>query len=365
MPATDGQHYDVVIVGAGLSGLAAAAALADQGIEAPVLEARNRLGGRILSFSAGGYDFDLGPSWIWPGQPHVAGLLAASGIAVFPQYATGALLHQLADGRIERHPGFGPMGNALRIQGGPGALIQALSQRLAPEQVRLGHTVRTLEKTANGLCLGVATPDGTVQISAGAVALAIPPRLASKIAFTPALPSDITRFLEQTPTWMAGHAKFLAIYDSPFWREQGLSGDAISRKGPLAEIHDISPPEAGPYALFGFVGLDAAQRTALAETAGGPSALIDAAQQQLVELFGDHAGQAQALKLQDWSREPFTALESDAAPLGQHPAYGMPLHLADSWSHRLSFIATETSREHGGLIEGALERAGAFVATIP
>ncbi len=37
---------------------------------------------------------------------------------------------------------------------------------------------------------------------------------------------------------MAGHAKVVALYERPFWREQGLSGDAISHCGTLAEIHD-------------------------------------------------------------------------------------------------------------------------------
>ncbi|WP_394199173.1 hypothetical protein [Litoreibacter albidus] len=60
---------------------------------------------------------------------------------------------------------------------------------------------------------------------------------------------------------MAGHAKAVAIYDRPFWREVGLSGDATSRFGPLAEIHDASPAQGGPYALFGFLGVPPQVRT--------------------------------------------------------------------------------------------------------
>lgn len=56
------------------------------------------------------------------------------------------------------------------------------------------------------------------------------------------------------PTWMAGHAKVVAIYERPFWRDSGLSGFVSSRVGPLQEIHDASP-EAGSGALFGFLGI--------------------------------------------------------------------------------------------------------------
>ncbi|MEM1154111.1 MAG: hypothetical protein AAGI44_08210 [Pseudomonadota bacterium] len=48
------------------------------------------------------------------------------------------------------------------------------------------------------------------------------------------------------PTWMAGQAKVVAVYESPFWRDSGFSGDAMSRKGPLIEIHDASPASGEP-----------------------------------------------------------------------------------------------------------------------
>lgn len=358
-PLQNKAAHDVVIVGGGLSGLAAAAALAEQGISAPVLEARGRLGGRILSFTEGGADFDLGPSWIWPGQPCVADLVRAAGITVFPQYATGALVHQQADGRLERYPGFAPMGSALRIAGEPSALVTALAEKLPPGQVRLDHAVTALSLQDNQVHLSVTTPAGTSMIATRHVALAIPPRLAAGLAFTPALPRDLVSFLEATPTWMAGHAKFVAVYGEPFWRQQGLSGDVISRRGPLAEIHDISPPEGGPYALFGFLGLDAGQRQTM-----GEADLMTAARQQLVDIFGAAAEKPLALRLKDWSRAPFTATITDAAALAHHPAYGLPDFPLGPWASRLDFVATETDRENGGLIEGALARAQAFAASV-
>ncbi|SMX42311.1 hypothetical protein [Octadecabacter ascidiaceicola] len=61
--------------------------------------------------------------------------------------------------------------------------------------------------------------------------------------------------MQEIPTWMAGQAKAVAIYNAPFWREDALSGDAMSRHVPTVEIHDESPSKGEPYALFRFIGV--------------------------------------------------------------------------------------------------------------
>lgn len=63
------MNNPIVIVGAGLSSLYAASLLTKQGISCKVLEARNRLGGRILTSEAGQSElgnYDLGSTWFWP-----------------------------------------------------------------------------------------------------------------------------------------------------------------------------------------------------------------------------------------------------------------------------------------------------------
>ncbi len=149
---------------------------------------------------------------------------------------------------------------------------------------------------------------------------------------------------------MAGHAKFFAVYDRPFWREQGLCGTAISRRGPLAEIHDASPNAGDRFALFGFAGLDAQTRASMGQTE-----FIRQATDQLVTLFGEQAGHPLAVHLQDWSAEAFTAGAADRRPQTRHPQYGLDLQLGSAWAGKLAFISTETSFSNGGLIEGALE----------
>ena len=147
------------------------------------------------------------------------------------------------------------------------------------------------------------------------------------------------------------YAKFVAVYKRPFWRDAGLSGDASSRRGPLAAIHDASPRDAGLGALFGFVGLPAEARGQIGDTL--EQACID----QLTNLFGVEAGQPIAVCLEDWSKEPLTATHADATPPPGHPPYNMLPELMGLWDDQLIFAVTELSPDNGGLIEGALAAA--------
>jgi monoamine oxidase len=127
----------------------------------------------------------------------------------------------------------------------------------------------------------------------------IPPRLVIEtVGFSPPLNDSIQKWMTATPTWMAGNAKFVAIYEEPFWRADGLSGDAISRRGPLLEIHDASPSSTREGALFGFVGTPADQRH------GKSSEIIDSAIRQLTALFGPKAARTKNILFEDWRKRP-------------------------------------------------------------
>ena len=80
---------------------------------------------------------------------------------------------------------------------------------------------------------------GTLVVSS--VILALPPRLlASTLRCIPALPATLLQHWHNAPTWMAGHAKLLALYSTPFWRAAGLSGGAVSQVGPLVSKNEIT-----------------------------------------------------------------------------------------------------------------------------
>jgi len=68
---------------------------------------------------------------------------------------------------------------------------------------------------------------------------------------------------------MAGQAKLVAAYPAPFWRAEVLNGDAISHRGPLAEIHDASPADAGTVTRVGFAHPGAARRPGFRDAALG------------------------------------------------------------------------------------------------
>lgn len=81
---------DVVVVGAGLAGLSAARALHEAGASVQVIEARDRVGGRVLSRKLpSGDTVDLGAQWLGPGQERLFALAAELGLATFPQRHSG------------------------------------------------------------------------------------------------------------------------------------------------------------------------------------------------------------------------------------------------------------------------------------
>jgi monoamine oxidase len=360
------QHTRIAIAGGGLAGLVAAWRLQQQGVRDVVLfEARATLGGRILSVDAHGSRvdtalpaldrFDLGPSWFWPTiQPQLDRLVTELGLERFAQFDDGDLLVERTAGQPpQRMHGYVNEPPSMRLAGGTGALMAALRARLDDAVVRTGSTVRRLR-------CEVAHVDLTVDDSAGIatmwqaeqVLLALPPRLAAtRVQFDPPLPPDLARRWQGTPTWMAPHAKYVAVYDTPFWREQGLSGGARSGAGPMGEIHDLSMP-GGHAALFGFLGVPAQVRRQVSD-----EVLRMHCRAQLARLFGEPAGAPLGDALKDWANDPLTATDEDQDAAGHHAA--APPSGADhgAWQGRLIGIGSEWSPQFPGYLAGAVDAA--------
>ena len=102
------SDVDVIVVGAGLSGLVAARALARAGRAVAVLEARDRVGGRTLSETVGGQTIDLGGQWIGDRHERLRALAAELSVDTFPQHAAGKKLLDRGDGRLRAFSGLVP-----------------------------------------------------------------------------------------------------------------------------------------------------------------------------------------------------------------------------------------------------------------
>ena len=353
----------IAIVGAGLSGLYAAWLLERRNMKDYVLlEARDVVGGRIETIaspaSADSGRYDLGPTWFWPGfQPGLDRLVDDLGLERFAQHEHGAtLLERSAAEAATRIPNQASTGS-MRLGKGMSALPEALRQRLDPARVVTGRAVRHLRRTVDGveLCAVDAMGRGSPW-HAQQVLLALPPRLACAISFSPALPVPLARQWKATSTWMAPHAKYLALYDTPFWRERGLSGAARSAHGPMVEIHDASSPH-GSAALFGFLGVPARARRGVAD-----DVLRRHCRAQLVRLFGEAAGCPRLDLIKDWASDPWTAVEDDLEAVPGHAAAPDAVPVSGPWRDRLTGIASEWSREFPGHLAGAVDAASRGVS---
>jgi monoamine oxidase len=348
----------VLIVGGGLAGLTAARLLHRAGIGFQLLEARDRLGGRILSADASGSPaadgFDLEPSWFWPAvQPALAALVAELGVAVFPQESAGDIVFQQTPHETPlRFPGMREEWPSMRIAGGAGALISALAAGLPAERIQLNARVTRVTLDGEEIELRHVRADGHEHnVRASHVLFALPPRLLeATVSFAPALDAQTARRWRDTPTWMAPHAKLVALFERPFWRDAGLSGAARSMMGPLVEIHDATTA-SGKAALFGFVGVPAGQRRA-----AGRDAIIAASVQQLASLFGPEAAAPAATLLKDWAADPLTATVADEIA-GEHPIPDRLPWVGGKWRGRLLLAGSETSSSEPGYLAGAVQAA--------
>ncbi len=438
------DRVDVLVVGAGLSGLFAARKLERQGASVLVVEARDRVGGRTWSQKLGDGVFDFGAQWTGPGQPRMSALVDEFGLTIHPQFHDGRKILdlggristytgtiprvapwklirlQLGIWKIERlcrqvppeapweapkaalwdsmtlldwerrhlknrdvialfntavrvifgsdaaelsvlhafhylHSGGGLMkliethgGNQdSRIEGG----AQILSTRMAEaleEEVVLEAPVRAVRQDATTVT--VTTDRG--EWSARRAVFALAPTLANRIMYSPALPTLRDQLTQRTP--MGATAKIFALYDRPFWRERGFSGEVATTAGPLTVTFD-NCTETGQASLLAFVTAGGARGWSDRPADARRALVLDA----FTRYFGAEAANPTLFHEADWATEPF----SGGAPIATFPPgtlsiFGPALRRPCG---RIHWAGTETARECCGFMEGALE-AGDRVA---
>ncbi|MHB8329065.1 MAG: flavin monoamine oxidase family protein [Acidimicrobiales bacterium] len=387
----------VVVIGAGLSGLSAARRLATSGVEVTVLEARSRVGGRTEGGrTADGTPVELGGQWVGPTQTRMYELIDELGLKTFPTYNTGRHVVQLggAQSRMASHRGAVPKLNPFvladlfqgltrfkrladkvpldrpwtardaprldgqtfetwilrnlrtktgrnyfriateavfsaqasnlstlhalfyahsgtdlesllsvdrgaqqdRIVEGSIRICELMAAELGP-RVRLGSPVRRIEQNASRVT--VETRDGE-RFDAARAIVTLPPTLAGRLEYQPILPPERDQLTQRVP---AGSViKVYAVYDEPFWRQDGLTGQAASDEGPIKVTFDNSPSGGTPGILMGFMEASDGRAAAKLSLEARRSAAVAC----FARYFGTKAANPTEYLERDWMAEEFS-----------------------------------------------------------
>lgn len=438
---------DVVVVGAGLSGLVAAREVARQGRSVVVLEANDRVGGRILNHTlSDGSVVESGAAFVGPTQDHVISLAKELGVQTFKEYAEGENVYY-SNGRSSRYTGTVPpdplilpdaavlihkidsmsrevpvdapwaaskaeqwdatslhdwiksnsvnpqIANLLlsyiqptfgtdarevsllfflwyiaasgnetnpgtferssdtaggaqdsRFIGGSQLLPLRVAEQLG-DRVALNAPVRRIDQNDGGVT--VTTDRG--KVSAAKVIMAVPPPMAAKIDWYPMLPSGHMQLLQRLE--MGTLMKADAVYETPFWRADGLSGMSVQDSGAVRVSFDNSPADAKVGVLLAFVGGSTWRKWANVSLAQRRDAIL----QGFANVVGPRALHPIDYVEHDWTKDRWT-LGSPVASAGTGTTTAFGSNIRRPFG-RVHWAGTETSTFWSGFMDGAV-RAG-------
>jgi monoamine oxidase len=228
-----------------------------------------------------------------------------------------------------------------RFVGGSQRIPILVAKKLG-SQVVLKSPVRRIEQHGEKV---IVTSDRMV-VEAREVIVAVPPKLVLGIHFEPGLPSPRRKLLKGTPPGRL--IKWEAVYDTPFWREAGYSGQAVSEQGPANTTFDNTPPGGSPGILFGFIGGDQARSYAMLSREARRGVVLD----NFVTYFGPEAQNPKASFELDWRQEAWTR----GCPVGHTGRnilhrYG---HLLRKRHGHVHWAGTETADYWNGYMDGAV-----------
>jgi len=345
------EVVDVIVVGAGLTGLTVARNLSLQGKDFLVLEARDRIGGRIHTVQTeSGAKVEMGATWFFPPFKNLFKLLKELKVELMEQYLKGYIMYEAGEDSPPRKKySTGEDDDMFRIKGGTGKLVETLFNALDPSKVRLGEKVTEIVDAGDGV---EVVSNGKTYHSKRVVTTIPPQLLAYSVRFSPPLSDSTLAVLKETHTWMGDSIKAAVTYPAPFWKEEGLSGALYSNSGPFVQLYDQTSSDGKNAALVGFVD-DSVADLALEQRR-------DQIVAQLVRVFGDQAGQYLEYKETIWFQEKLTMGGPDNGPpprVGRHKNNGHIVYQKPLYEGRLIIGGSETSLQAGGYMEGAVNSA--------
>ncbi|MEM7658952.1 MAG: NAD(P)/FAD-dependent oxidoreductase [Bacteroidota bacterium] len=344
----------ICIIGGGLAGLTAAYRLHQAGQPFFILEARDRLGGRILTeHLPDGASIELGATWLGGKHQSLTRLLSELEVGIFEQalgqHAWYEPMSLQPPQLVDLPPNEAP---SYRIQGGSDALIQALAGQLPEGRIFLNQAVTSLERQADGVL--VQTP--TQSWEAAKVIVTAPPALFAKhISCTPDLSADFLQLASLTHTWMGESIKVGWNFPTPFWQETQQSGTIFSNVGPVSEMYDHSTHDEIGFALKGFLNGGLADASKAERKA--------MVRKQLSRYFGEEQLADGTYVEKIWRSEPFTFVDYEEFVL-PHQHNGNPALRRVFWEGKLFFAGSETAAGHPGYMDGAVERGEEVVREV-
>ncbi|MFP5305592.1 MAG: flavin monoamine oxidase family protein [Gammaproteobacteria bacterium] len=241
-----------------------------------------------------------------------------------------------------------------RIAGGSQLIALRMAEALGAD-VLLGAPVSEIERSD----AQVIVRGSRFSVRARRAIVAIPPTLAARIRYLPALGGLRDQLTQRMP--MGTVIKVQCVYPTPFWRDDGLSGQATSDTGPVKVTFDNSPPDGHVGVMMGFI-----------EGADGRAAMRmtrDQRRQGTIDSFVRYFGEAASAPLdyieQNWASEEWTrGCYAGYMPPGVWLDYGDQLRAP---AGRIHWAGTETAEIWNGYFDGAVrsgERAADEVAAL-